>query len=114
MKRLQDNKYKRGGPRAYRRHVPAVAIDSPIKTLPQNMPLDYFDPTFFNGLEYQTQQLCMDGLIAIPKDPKTWFTHSMEERLGDEDFIEYHKDVLDKYIFVDTDESTLSMDVGTH
>lgn len=52
MKCLQDNKYKRGGPHPYHRHVPAVPIDSSIKNLPWNMPLDYFDPTFFNGLQY--------------------------------------------------------------
>jgi hypothetical protein len=112
LKRLQDNKYKRGGPRPYRRHVPAISIDSPIETLPQNMPLDYFDPTFFNGLQYDMQQLCADpGIIAIPKNQKTWFTHSTEERLGDEDFTEIHgTEVFERYKFVQTDESNMSME----
>jgi hypothetical protein len=68
------------------------------------MPLDYFDPTFFNQLQYHTQQLCAaPATIAIPKNEKTWFTHSIEERLCDEDFNELHgTDVFARYEFVQT------------
>ena len=113
VKHIQDNKYKRGGSRQYRWLVPTVSINSPIETLPQNMPLNYFDPTFFNGLQYHTQQLCADpDMIAIPKDEETWFTHSMEERLSDEDFTElYGADVFTKYKFVQTDEANMPMEV---
>ena len=111
-KRLQDNKYKRGGPRPYRRHIPAVSINSPIETLPQNMPLDYFDPTFFNGLQYHTQQLCADpDIIAIPEDKETWFTHSNDERLSDKDFTQLRgAEVFAMYEFVQTDESNMLME----
>ena len=90
-----------------------MSIDSPIETLPQDMPLDYFDPSFFNGLQYDTQQLCADpGMIAIPKDQQTWFTHSAEECLGDEDFIELHgTEVFNKYKFVQTNETNMSMEL---
>jgi hypothetical protein len=53
------------------------------------MLLDYFDPTFFNGLQSHIQQLCADPeTIAIPKNEESWFPHSMEEHLCDEDFTE--------------------------
>jgi len=91
VKHIQDNKYRRGGARQYHWHVPTISIDSSIKTLPQNMLLDFFDPTFFNGLQSHTQQLCADPeTIAIPKNEESWFTHSIEERLCDEDFTEHY------------------------
>jgi len=106
VKHIQDNKYRRGGARQYHRHVPAISIDSSIETLPQNMLLDYFDPTFFNGLQSHTQRLCADPeMIAIPKNEEAWFTYSTEEHLGDEDFTErYDKEVFTKYQFAQTDE----------
>ena len=111
-KRIQDNKYRRGA-RQYHRHVPTISIDSSIETLPQNMPLDYFDPPFFNGLQSHTQQLCADPeMIAIPKNETAWFTHSIEERLSDEDFTEcYGADVFSKYEFAQTDEANMPMEV---
>ena len=77
------------------------------------MPLDYFDPTFFNGLQYDIQQLCADpAIIAILMNQKTWFTHSIEEHLGDEDFTEIHgTEVFDRYKFVQTDESNMLMEL---
>jgi len=113
VKRMQDNKYRRGGSRQYRRCIPSIPIDSPIETLPHDMPLDYFDPTFFNGLQYHTQQLCADpDLIAIPKDKNTWFTHSTEERLSDDIFTErYGADVFAKYELIQTDETSMPMEV---
>lgn len=77
------------------------------------MPLDYFDPTFFNELQHHIQQLCADpDIVAIPKDEKTWFTHSLEERLSDEDFSElYGVDIFTKYKFVQTDEANMPMEV---
>lgn len=110
MKHIQDNKYKRGGSRQYRRHIPAAPIDSPITTLPHHMPLDYFDPEFFNQLQYHTQQeVCAaPATIAIPRNEKTWFTHSTEECLCDKDFNELHgADVFTRYQFVhaDSDDS---------
>ena len=59
------------------------------------------------------QQLCADpGMIAIPKDRQTWFTHSTEEHLDDDDFTELcGADVFDKYKFVQTDETNMSMEL---
>ena len=76
------------------------------------MPLDYFDPTFFNGLQYHTQQLCVDpDIIAIPKDEETWFTHSNDECLSDEDFTQLRgAEVFAMYEFVQTDESNMLME----
>jgi len=77
------------------------------------MPLDYFDPTFFNGLQFHTQQLCADPeMIAIPRNEKAWFTHSVEERLSDADFTErYGADVFTKYELAQTDEANMPMEV---
>jgi hypothetical protein len=74
------------------------------------MPLDYFDPEFFNQLQYHTQQEVCAALatIAIPRNEKTWFTHSTEECLCDKDFNELHgADVFTRYQFVhaDSDDS---------
>jgi hypothetical protein len=74
------------------------------------MPLDYFDPEFFNQLQYHTQQeVCAaPATIAIPRNEKTWFTHSTEECLCDKDFNELHgADVFTRYQFVhaDSDDS---------
>jgi hypothetical protein len=102
-KRIQDNKYRRGGARQYHRHVLTISIDSSIETLPQNMPLDYS----------HTQRLCADPeTIAIPKNEESWFTHSIEERLCDEDFTErYGTEVFAKYEFAQTDEVNMPMEV---
>ena len=113
VKRIQDNKYRRGGARPYHRHIPTISVDSPIESLPHDMPIDYFDATFFNGLQYNTQQLCADpSLIAIPENEMTWFTHSPDERLSDEVFTErYGVGILAKYKFVQTDEANMPMDL---
>jgi len=113
MKRIQDNKYKRGGSRQYRRHIPAVSIDSPITTLPHNMPLDYFDPAFFILQSTPVPRVCAAPVtIAIPKNEKTWFRHSTEECLCDKDFNELHgTDVFTRYKIVQPDEANMSMEV---
>ena len=113
VKHIQDNKYRRGGARPYHQHIPTISIDSPIESLPHDMPIDYFDATFFNGLQYNTQQLCADpSLVAIPENEMTWFTHSPEERLSDEVFTErYGAGILAKYKFVQTDEANMPMDL---
>jgi hypothetical protein len=70
------------------------------------MPLDYFDPNFFNQLQYHTQQqVCaVPATIAIPKNKRIWFTHSEEESLCDRDFNERHgADIFARYQFVHAD-----------
>ncbi len=76
------------------------------------MLLNYFDPTFFNKLEYHTQQLCADpDMIAISMNEKAWFTHLMEEHLTDEDFTKcYSATVVTRYKFAQT-EANIQMEV---
>ena len=87
------------------RFVPeADQKDSDFLALPSSLPINCYDPDFFNA-----QQPCTRNRIAIPKiallpDVTRSFTGEADERLSDEKFMgKYGEAVLSRYNLDDLD-----------
>jgi hypothetical protein len=76
--------------------VPDPQQESKLCKLPQNVPIDWFDPEYFNNLPLVIRARYMDASVAIPElwnDPSQSWRH-----LNDDDFMEqYGNKILEQY-----------------
>jgi len=76
--------------------------DSAFHVLPEGMPIDYFDPTFFNQLQPRTRNrvaISKISLLPIVGNSLTW---NADERMSDRAFTDkYGAEVFVKYEMVD-------------
>jgi hypothetical protein len=84
------------------RVLPSVPQPTLFPALPTNMPIDYFNPDFFN-IQQPTTRRRMAGpgksvTVALLPDVTQSFTHSKLERLTDEEFLmQLGDEILKKY-----------------
>ncbi len=81
--------------------VPDNQQDSAFSALPEGMPIDYYDPTFFNQLQPRTRNRIATrkiSLLPVVTESLTW---NAEERLGDRAFTKkYGAPVFSQYQMV--------------
>jgi len=84
------------------RKVPVDQQDSVFSALPEGMPIDYYDPEFFNQLQPRTRNriaIRKISLLPLVTESLTW---NSEERLSDRAFTKkYGAPVLSQYEMVD-------------
>ena len=82
--------------------MPEDQNDTEILALPGGMPIDYFDPDFFNRLQPRLRNTLVIDKIAFLPDVDKSFTSNMDEKLSDKKFMEkYGGSVLGQYKLVD-------------
>jgi hypothetical protein len=87
------------------RIVPGDQKNSEFLVLPTGMPVDYFDPLFFNGLQPRLRHSLTTGKVALLPDISQSFSGHPDERISDAKFTEKYEDsVLVKYDLVDEGE----------
>ena len=76
-----------------------------FSTLPQNVPIDYYDPSFFNGLQpHLCKQIALQMVALLPNIEDS-FTKCTDENLSDSVFQSKFADaVLAKYRLDDLEE----------
>jgi len=109
-KREEENRYnfrRRGAQKDRIRRLPNPPQDTAYHALPQNIPIDYFDPSFFNQLQPDLRrQIASSSSIALLPNIEDTFTRCPDERLRDDDFMDkYGSMVLSRYLVDDSDES---------
>jgi hypothetical protein len=78
--------------------VPEVQVETDFKALPEGMPIDYFDPTFFNRLQPNLRHRITSQVVALLPDTTQSFKGTPDETLSDGDFFaKYGSSVLSKY-----------------
>lgn len=105
-KRDEDFRYDTKRRRKERiRKVPEHPTDTAFSALPLNMPIDYYDPAFFNARQpHLRKQIASDMVVLLPNIAET-FTKSADERLSFDAFQKkYAKGVLAKYRRDDLEE----------
>jgi hypothetical protein len=85
------------------RKVPEIQQESKMDALPLGMPIDYFDPDYFNGLQPRLRYRITNTQVALPPDIKNIFkSSSIDRKLSDKEFTEkYGAEILGKYEIVD-------------
>ena len=74
-------------------------------TLPQNIPIDYYDPSFFNGLQPHLRKRIASQNIALLPNIEDSFTKCADENLSDSAFqLKFADAVLVKYRLDDLEE----------
>jgi hypothetical protein len=87
------------------RIVPEEQKDSDFRALPQQIPIDYFDPAFYNNLQPLRRLLIACKKIAFLPNVDQSFTRNQDEKLSDDDFMmKYGDAVLMAYELVDENE----------
>lgn len=80
---------------------PSQQQDSPFVSTPDNMPIDYFDPDFFNKLQPKTRNRIATTQMAFLEDIEESFTWCAGERISDKAFYKkYGKERLSLYHMV--------------
>jgi hypothetical protein len=80
------------------RLVPDNQKDTEFLALPLGIPIDYFEPEFFNRLQPHLRHHIAVQKVAFLPDVGRSFTHDPDERLDDNLFMEkYGKTILAKY-----------------
>jgi hypothetical protein len=80
------------------RLVPEVQQDSDFQILPQGLPIDYFDPDFFNDLQPRLRSRTAVQTVALLPDASLSFSRHPDEKLSDEAFMaKYGDEVLARY-----------------
>ena len=64
--------------------------DSDFPALPSGLPIDYYDPDFFNSLQPRTRNHIATQKIALLPEVTLSFTGSTDEKLSDADFLAKH------------------------
>ena len=83
------------------RVVPENQKDTELLALPQGMPIDYFDPPFFNNLQPRLRQCVTNGQVALLPNVDLSFTGIPDEKISDEKFMDkYAMSVLKQYNLV--------------
>lgn len=84
---------------------PSQQDDSPFVSTPDNMPIDYFEPDFFNKLQPKTRNRVATKQVAFLEDINRSFTWCPEERMSDKAFFKkYGKERLRLYDMVGDEE----------
>lgn len=78
---------------------------SAFQRLPEHMPIDYFDPTFYNRLQPRLRHSITTLQVALLPNSSQYFTRSADERLTDAQFMEKYGDaILAQYQIVAEDD----------
>jgi hypothetical protein len=101
------------------RKVPETQQETKMEALPLGMPIDYFDPDYFNGLQPRLRFRITNTQVALPPDIEAIFKsrNTVDGKLSDKDFTKkYGADILGKYELVEegdlADESETDDDSG--
>jgi hypothetical protein len=87
------------------REVPLQPQDSEFTTLPEGMPIDYYDPDFYNSLQPRLRARITNTKVALLPDITRSFIREADERLSDKQFsAKYGAKILAKYQVVEEDE----------
>jgi hypothetical protein len=87
------------------REVPINQQLTDFTVLPEGMPIDYFDPDFYNGLQPQLRARITNIKVALLPDLDHSFFRNADEKLSDEQFnAKYGADVLARYRLVEEGE----------
>lgn len=74
------------------RLVPEVRVDSGFTSLPLNVPIDYFNPEYFNQLQPQLRFKITNRQVALLPDPSQSFKGHTDEKLSDDKFMDKYQD----------------------
>jgi hypothetical protein len=73
--------------------------------LPEGMPIDYFDPDFYNALQPRLRDRITNTKVAMLPDVEHSFLRSADEKLDDKQFnAKYGNDIIAKYQLVEEGE----------
>lgn len=87
------------------REVPQTQQNSVFTALPEGMPIDYFDPEFYNSLQPRLRARITNTKVALLPDIHLSFTRSADEKLADKHFnTKFAAGVLGRYQLVEVDE----------
>ena len=87
------------------RIVPENQKNTEFLALPLGMPIDYYDPDFFNSLQPQLRSCIATTKVALLPDATQSFACVPDERLSDKRFVEKHAgSILAKYHLADKGE----------
>jgi len=85
--------------------------DTAFPTLPQGVPVDYYDPEFFSQLQPQLCHKIANKSIALLPGIEETFTYSQDEQLSDKAFMQkYGEDILARYKLDDLSNVEISAD----
>ncbi|KAF6760968.1 hypothetical protein DFP72DRAFT_843226 [Ephemerocybe angulata] len=105
MEAVAKSKGRRGGGVEHLRVVPPLGEqkDTSFPALPTKMPIDYYDPSYYNSLPPRLRVDCATKSVALLPDPTQSFSNNPDERLGDSAFQKkYGASVLERYDFIDS------------
>lgn len=95
----RNNKSQRWKERV--RVVPTEQQDSLFRVLPEGMPVDYFDPIFFNQLQPKTRNRIAMAKVSLLPSMSQALTWNVEERMTDKAFTKkYGAEVFSQYEMV--------------
>lgn len=87
--------------RRWREHKRVVAPDqkiSPFRALPEELPIDYFDPAFYNRLQPRLRHRVTNHTVALLPNIEESFRSTADEKLSDSRFHEkYYNSVIGRY-----------------
>lgn len=84
--------------RERKRVVPSNQKTSPFRALPEDMPIDYFEPNFYNRLQPRLRMRITNNTIALLPNVEESFRGTPDERLSDTNFNnKYGDQVLKRY-----------------
>ncbi|KAJ2911517.1 hypothetical protein MD484_g8895, partial [Candolleomyces efflorescens] len=95
------------------RQEPEVPVETQFLSIPLGMPIDYFDPGFFNELQPKLQAKATNLSLALLPNIEDSLTGCSDEILSDEDFTaKYSADVFPKYNVVEEPEDDSMEETG--
>jgi len=68
--------------------MPSEPQDTTFLILPQEVPVDYYDPEFFSQLQSQLRRKIANKSIALLSDIEETFTYSQDKWLSDKAFMQ--------------------------
>jgi len=78
--------------------MPSELQDIAFPTLPQGVPVNYYDPEFFSQLQSQLHHKIANKSIALIPDIEETFTYSQDKWLSDKAFMQkYGEEILARY-----------------
>ena len=84
--------------RERKRVVPSNQKTSPFRALPEDMPINYFEPNFYNRLQPHLHMRITNNTIALLPNVEESFRGTPDERLSDTNFNnKYGDQVLKRY-----------------
>jgi hypothetical protein len=87
------------------RVVPDVQEESPFSKLPKNVPIDWFDPTYFNSLPVIIRAQYRGAVVALPE---LWESIAWRQ-LDDDEFMERHGNRILAQYQIPTEEEIEAM-----